>query len=73
MDEKSKILVLFGQRVRQRRKALGMSQEHFALKCGLDRTYISGIERGKRNVGLQNVKIIADVLGITIAELFKDL
>jgi DNA-binding XRE family transcriptional regulator len=45
----------FGKRLRERRIALGLSQEAFAHAAGLDRTYISGIERGKRNVSLRNI------------------
>jgi transcriptional regulator with XRE-family HTH domain len=69
MDKKADVLVRFGQRVRARRAALGLSQEAFADKCSLDRTYISGIERGKRNVALRNIEAIAKALGTTIAEL----
>jgi len=65
------VLLRFGQRVRERRTALGLSQEAFADKCQLDRTYISGIERGKRNVALRNIEAIAKALGITIAELVQ--
>ncbi|HLN26406.1 MAG TPA: helix-turn-helix transcriptional regulator [Gemmataceae bacterium] len=71
MDEKTDVLLRFGQRVRQRRTALGLSQEAFADKCKLDRTYISGIERGKRNVALRNIESIANALGITLAELVQ--
>lgn len=63
----------FGARVRERRGVLGLSQEAFAGKCGLDRTYISGIERGKRNVSLRNIEIIATALGTTISELTEGL
>jgi transcriptional regulator with XRE-family HTH domain len=55
--------------VRRYRKALGLSQEAIADKCRLDRTYISGIERGKRNVSLVNIKTIEKALGISISEL----
>ena len=51
------ILAKFGKRVREERTALGLSQEAFADKCKLDRTYISGIERGKRNVALRNKSV----------------
>jgi len=71
MDEKTDVLLRFGQRVRQRRTALGLSQEAFADKCKLDRTYISGTERGKRNVALRNIESIANALGITLAELVQ--
>lgn len=67
------VLERFGQRVREKRMALGLSQEAFADKCGLDRTYISGIERGKRNVALRNIELIARVLDISIAELMDGL
>jgi transcriptional regulator with XRE-family HTH domain len=63
------ILQRFGGRVRELRTAKGLSQEAFAAKCRLDRTYISGIERGKRNVALRNVEAIAEALGVTISVL----
>jgi len=59
--------------VRDLRKANGYSQEAFAHACGLDRTYISGIERGKRNVSLLNIQIIANTIGVSISELTKAL
>jgi transcriptional regulator with XRE-family HTH domain len=63
------ILDRFGSRVRQLRQARGLSQEAFADKCGLDRTYISGIERGKRNVALRNIEAIAHALAVSVSEL----
>jgi transcriptional regulator with XRE-family HTH domain len=65
------VLARFGQCVREKRTALGLSQEAFADKCKLDRTYISGIERGKRNLSLRNIEIIAKTIGISIAELME--
>ena len=53
----------FRERVRALRKEKGLSQEDLALACDLDRTYISGIERGERNVSLVNIQRIADALG----------
>jgi len=67
------ILHRFGQRVRELRKAKGLSQEAFADACGLDRTYISGIERGLRNVALVNIAQIAGTLDVTISELTEGL
>jgi transcriptional regulator with XRE-family HTH domain len=67
------ITARFGQHVRKLRKARNLSQEAFAAKCGLDRTYISGIERGRRNVSLRNLDIIAKALGISISMLTKGL
>ena len=69
----STLLERLGSRVRELRQALGLSQETFAGKCGLDRTYISGIERGKRNVSMLNIERIAKALNITIAELMDTL
>ena len=65
------VLVRFGRAVRQRRKKLGLSQEDFAAVCGLDRTYMGGIERGERNVSLFNIKKIAKGLEVSLAELFR--
>jgi transcriptional regulator with XRE-family HTH domain len=67
------ILERFGNRVRQLRKARGFSQEAFADKCHLDRTYVSGIERGKRNVALLNIEAIAHALAVSISELTEGL
>jgi transcriptional regulator with XRE-family HTH domain len=73
MNRNADIAVRFGQRVRELRKETGLSQEAFAAKCGLDRTYISGIERGKRNVSLRNIQVIAKAIGIAMSELMKGL
>jgi transcriptional regulator with XRE-family HTH domain len=73
VEKKQKILLKFGQRVRELRTAKGLSQEAFAGLCGLDRTYISGIERGVRNVSLANISLVANALGISLAELMRGL
>lgn len=62
----------FGKRVRDLRKKAGLSQEALADIAGLDRTYISGIERGTRNVSLKNIEAIAVALRIELVELFVD-
>lgn len=62
----------FGKAVRRRREMLGVSQEEFADLCGLDRTYVGGIERGERNVSLVNIEKIAKGLGILLSYLFRD-
>ena len=69
MAKQANILRRFGARVRELRKVKGLSQEAFADLCGLDRTYISGIERGNRNVALRNIEVIAKSLGISVSEL----
>ena len=69
MTEKEKIQKLFGLRLRELRSKADISQEALADRCGLDRTYISGLERGKRNPTL---KIrVANGLNIQIEELVK--
>ena len=73
MEEKRAILQKLGFRVRELRKARGLSQEAFASLCGLDRTYISGVERGVRNVSLVNLSALAKALKISVAELLKGL
>lgn len=73
MSRNLDITIRFGQRVRTLRAEQGLSQEAFADLCGLDRTYVSGIERGKRNVSLRNIEIIALALRISVAELMTDL
>jgi len=67
------ILLRFGQQVRELRKTRGLSQESFAAECGLDRTYMGGIERGKRNVALRNIALIAQTLDVSLSELMKGL
>jgi len=62
----------FGDKIRKLRKERGLSQEKLAELSGLDRTYISGIERGLRNVALRNIEALAQALQISISELFED-
>ncbi|WP_261467567.1 helix-turn-helix domain-containing protein [Serratia fonticola] len=70
MKDSDKIKTLFGQRVKQLRLQAGLSQEAFADRCGLDRTYISGIERGVRNPTLTVINVIAGGLNIDVKNLF---
>lgn len=69
MDIKEKI----GLRIRQLRQEQNFSQEAFADICELDRTYISSIEKGRRNVSIVNLEKIANALNINLATLFNDL
>jgi len=64
--------VAFGHRVRSIRESRGLSQERLAELAGLHRTYVSGIERGQRNVGLDNILVLADALQVPTADLFKE-
>jgi len=50
-----------------------LSQEKFALKIGMDRTYLASVEAGKRNIAIENIKKIADGLGVTLSKLFEEM
>ena len=65
------VRVRFGKALRKRRHKLGVSQEEFADLCGLDRTYVGGIERGERNLALVNIEKLAKALKISLSELFR--
>ena len=60
-----------GEQIRELRQKTGLSQEKFALKIGMDRTYFASVEAGKRNIAICNIKKIADGLGITLSKLFE--
>lgn len=64
--------VCLGRVIRERRSRLGYSQESFADVVDLHRTYIGSIERGERNVSLQNLTRIADALGIRLSVLIAE-
>ena len=64
------IIRVFGSNVKQYRLLLGISQEAFAEKCGMHRTYISAIECFRRSISLENIQKIADALGIETYLLF---
>ena len=59
----------FGRRLKQLREQRGMTQEALADLSGLHPTYISGIERGRRNVSLENIGRIAAALGTSPSDL----
>ncbi|MFO0806445.1 MAG: helix-turn-helix transcriptional regulator [Gemmataceae bacterium] len=61
----------FGDALRARREALGLTQEALAEAAGIHRTYLSDVERGTRNVSLLNIERLADALSISIAKLFE--
>lgn len=67
------ITIDFGNRIRELRIKTGLSQEKFALKIGMDRTYYASVESGKRNIALINIQKIADGLGVSLSELFTNL
>jgi len=61
----------FGKRLRKLRLARGLSQEALAFKSGMHRTYLGSIERGERNPSLKNITAIAEVLGVSLSQLFS--
>ena len=67
-----RLLRVFSNNLRKYRSASGLSQEAFANKAGLHRTYISALERGKRSIALDNIEKIANALGIDACLLFID-
>lgn len=66
------IVKVFGNNLRKYRMAQGMSQEAFADKCGMHRTYISAIECYRRSISLENIQRIADALEIEAYKLFQE-
>ena len=62
-----------GQRIKEKRLQLGLSQEKFALSINMDRTYFASIEKGRRNISILNIEKIAKGLNISLSELFQEL
>lgn len=60
----------FGDKVRDLRKRVGLSQEKLAVKAGVHRTYVGMIERGEKNITLINIEKVAKALGVSIKDLF---
>ncbi|MEQ8956314.1 MAG: helix-turn-helix transcriptional regulator [Coleofasciculus sp. C2-GNP5-27] len=72
-DSKVKILKALGLLIRQHRASMGISQEELGLRCHLDRTYISGLERGVRNPSLTALVTLANGLNMTVAQLLENI
>ena len=66
------IIKVFGKNVKKYRVKLGLSQEEFAEKCGLHRTYISSIECFRRSISLENIQRISMALEIDTYKLFLE-
>lgn len=62
-----------GNRIRELRAKTGLSQEKFATKIEMDRTYFASVELGKRNIAIVNLEKIAKGLDVSLSELFKDI
>lgn len=62
-----------GNRIRELRNQMGLSQEKFAQKIGMDRTYFASVGLGKRNISIVNIEKIANGLNVSLSDLFKDI
>ncbi len=67
MDIKNKV----GQRIKTLRKELDLSQEALALKAEVDRTYVTDVENGRRNVSLEIMERLIKALEVSFAEFFN--
>ena len=71
MSRKRNVRQIFGQNLRRKRETLRISQEDLAEKAGLHRTYIGSVERGERNVSIDNMERLAVAVGSTIEQLLE--
>lgn len=67
------ITEIVGNRIKEIRNKQGLSQEKLALKANLDRTYIAGVENGKRNPSIKSLEKIINALNIDFGYFFKDM
>lgn len=65
--------IAFGRNIRKQRQNLDLSQEMLAEKSGLHRTYIGGVERGERNISIDNIICVARALNLSPSDLMKDI
>ena len=65
------IKILVGKRVKELRNKVGISQEELADNAHLDRTYITSVERGKRNISIVNIEKLTKALQVSLAEFFS--
>ncbi|MFI0435865.1 MAG: helix-turn-helix domain-containing protein [Parachlamydiaceae bacterium] len=70
--ERENIRCRFGDLVRQKRREKGISQEELAFESGLHRTYVGSVERGERNLSLENIFILAKALSCSPKELIPE-
>lgn len=69
-DRKTDLQIAFGAALRLKRTHLGLSQESLAELAGLHFTYVSSVERGERNISLENIDRLAKALNIEIKDFF---
>lgn len=67
------ITIKIGNRIRELRTQTGLSQEKFAQKIGMDRTYFASVELGKRNISIVNIEKIANGLNVSLSESFENI
>lgn len=67
------ITEVIGNRIRDLRSNMGLSQEKLALKADLDRTYLAGVENGKRNISIRSLEKIINALEVSFQDFFKDI
>jgi len=72
MPVKSRILIYFGNKVRELRKEQGLSQEELAEIAGVHRTYVGMIERAEKNITLKNIEKISKALKVKIRDIFNN-
>ena len=70
--KKTALRVEFGKKVRTRRGELGLTQEELAERAGLHHTYVGSVERGERNIALENIVALAKALGCSSKDLMPD-
>jgi transcriptional regulator with XRE-family HTH domain len=69
---RSKVSIQFGARLKRLRQGAGLSQEQLAQLASLDRSYVGSVERGERNVSLENICCLARALKVPPSSLFED-
>lgn len=70
--EREDIRIRFGNLLRAKRQEIGISQEELAFRSGLHRTYVGSVERGERNLSLENIFVFARTLECHPRELIPD-
>lgn len=68
---RASIQEILGMCIREYRSKIGLSQEKFALKINMDRTYFASVESGRRNISIKNIEKIANGLDVSLSELFE--
>jgi transcriptional regulator with XRE-family HTH domain len=69
----SNISKIIGERIKNQRNQLGLTQEELAAKCGLHNTYIGQLERGEKNATLESIEKVVQGLGTSFETLFENL